>query len=128
MRWTGHVALMGEMRNAYKIFVGKHEGKRHRWEDDIRMDLREKWWDVVDWTHIARDRVKWRAVVNTVMILWVPQKVGDSWLTEKLSASQEGLYSVQLFRYFNFVSDEMDGECSTHGRDKKCLQNFGWKA
>jgi len=46
MRWTGHVACMGKIRNAYKILVGKPEGKRlhgrprHRWEDNIRMDHR----------------------------------------------------------------------------------------
>jgi hypothetical protein len=46
-RWVGHVVCMGEMRNAYKILVGKPEGKRplgrprHRWEDDIKMGLRE---------------------------------------------------------------------------------------
>jgi len=52
--WGEHVARMGEMRNAYKILVGKLEGKRplgrpgHRWKDNIRMDLKEKGWKVVD--------------------------------------------------------------------------------
>jgi hypothetical protein len=47
MRWVRHIACMGEMRNADDIFVGKPEGKRphgriiYRWEDNIRMDLRE---------------------------------------------------------------------------------------
>jgi hypothetical protein len=47
MRWEGHMAHMGEERKAYKVLVGKPEGKRplgrprHRWEDGIRMDLRE---------------------------------------------------------------------------------------
>jgi hypothetical protein len=47
MRWAGYVISMGEMRNTYKILVGKPEGKRplgrpkRRWEDNIRMDLRE---------------------------------------------------------------------------------------
>jgi hypothetical protein len=47
MRWAGHVARMGEKRNAYRIFVGKPEGTRPlgrprcRWKDNIRMDLRE---------------------------------------------------------------------------------------
>jgi len=55
MRWVGHVACTGEMRNVYKILVGKSEGKRplgrprHRWEDNIRMDLREIRWEGVDW-------------------------------------------------------------------------------
>jgi hypothetical protein len=49
------------MRNAYKILVGKPEGKtslgipRHRWEDNIRMDLREIRWEGVDWIHLAQD-------------------------------------------------------------------------
>jgi hypothetical protein len=50
---------MAEMRNAYNILVGKPEGKRllerrrHRWEDNIRMDLREIGWEGVDWMHLA---------------------------------------------------------------------------
>jgi hypothetical protein len=54
MRWTGHVAYMGEMRNSCKVFVGKPEGKRQlgiprrRWEDNIRMDLRAVGWEVAD--------------------------------------------------------------------------------
>jgi hypothetical protein len=66
---------MGEKRNAYKIFVGKCEEKiplgRRRWEDNIRMDLREVGWEFVDWIHLAQDRDQWRALVNTVMKLWV---------------------------------------------------------
>jgi hypothetical protein len=52
----------GEVRNAYKILVGKPEGKRslgrprHRWEDNIRVDIKEIWWDGVDWIHLAQDR------------------------------------------------------------------------
>jgi hypothetical protein len=61
-RWEGHVARMGEVRNAYKILVGKPEGKRprgryrHRWEDNIRMDIREIGWEGVAWIHPAHDR------------------------------------------------------------------------
>jgi hypothetical protein len=57
--------------------VGKPEGKRplerlrHRWED-IKIDLREIGWIVVDWIHLAQDRDQWRALVNTVMNLRVP--------------------------------------------------------
>jgi len=53
---------MGEMRNAYNVFVEKSEGKRqlgrprHRWEDNIRMDLREIGWERMDWIHLAQDR------------------------------------------------------------------------
>jgi hypothetical protein len=69
---------MGETRNAYRIFVGKPEGKRplgrprRRGVDDIKMDLREIGWDGVDWIELAQDRGQWRALVNTVMNLRVP--------------------------------------------------------
>jgi hypothetical protein len=83
MRWAGHVARMGELRNAYRIFIGELEGKRpcrrlrHRYEDNIRMGLMEIWWEGVDKIAIAQDRDQWRAVVNTVMSLRVPQKRSD---------------------------------------------------
>jgi hypothetical protein len=78
MRWAGHVARMGEMRNAYRIWVGKPEGKRllgrprRRWVDNIKMDLREVGWDGMDWIELAQDRGQWKALVNTVMNLRVP--------------------------------------------------------
>jgi hypothetical protein len=59
MRWGGHVAHMGQMRNAYNILVGKPEEMRplgrprQRWEHNIRMDLREIGWEGVDWIHVA---------------------------------------------------------------------------
>jgi hypothetical protein len=65
-------------RNAYRILVGKPEGKRplgrprRRWVDNIKMDLREIGWDGVDWIELAQDRDQWRALVNTVMNLRVP--------------------------------------------------------
>jgi transcription termination factor 2 len=60
MRWAGHVARMGEKRNAYRIFMGKPEGKRplgrprRRWADNIKIDLREIVWDGVDWMDMAQ--------------------------------------------------------------------------
>jgi hypothetical protein len=77
MTWVGHVARMGEMRNAYRI-LGKPEGKgslgrpRRRWVDNIKMDLREIGWDGVDWIQLAQDKDQWRGLVNTVMNLLVP--------------------------------------------------------
>jgi hypothetical protein len=67
----------GEKSNAYRILVGKPEGKSH-WEDqdvdvgNIKMDLREIGWDGVDWIYLDQDRDQWRALVNTVMNLRVP--------------------------------------------------------
>jgi hypothetical protein len=60
---------------AYRILVGKPEGKRplgrprRRWVDNIKMDLK---WDGVDWIELAQDRDQWRALVNTMMNLRVP--------------------------------------------------------
>jgi hypothetical protein len=78
MRWEGHVARMGEKRTAYRLFVGKPEGKRplgrprRRWVDNIRMDLGEVGWCDVDWIGLAKDRNRWRSLVNSVLNLWVP--------------------------------------------------------
>jgi hypothetical protein len=77
MRWAGHVALMGEGRNVYRVLMGKPEGKRplerprRRWKDGIKMDLRQIGWGSVDWIHLAQDSDRWRAVVNAVMNLRV---------------------------------------------------------
>jgi hypothetical protein len=72
MRWAGHVARMGETRNAYRILVGKPEGKRPLGRPRRRMDLREIGWDDMDWIELAQDRDQWRAPVNTAMNLGVP--------------------------------------------------------
>jgi hypothetical protein len=78
MRWAGHIARMGEKRNAHRILVGKPEGKRplgrprRWWVDNIKIDLREIGWDGMDWIDLAQDRDQWRALVNTVMNLRVP--------------------------------------------------------
>jgi hypothetical protein len=77
MRWSGHVARMGEERDVYKILIGTLEWERplgrprRRWEDGIRMDLRKIGWGSVQWIQLARDMDRWRALVNTVMNLWV---------------------------------------------------------
>jgi hypothetical protein len=65
------------MRNLYKIFVGKSEGKRplgrprRRWEDNIIMTLREIGWEGMDWMQLARNRDQWRALVITAVNLRV---------------------------------------------------------
>jgi hypothetical protein len=78
---------MGVKRNAYRLLVGRPEGKRplgrpegkrplgrlrRRWVDNIRMDLGEVGWDDVDWIGVAQDRKRWRVLVNSVLNLWVP--------------------------------------------------------
>jgi hypothetical protein len=69
---------MGEVRSEYNILVGRPEGRRplgrhrRRWEDNIKMDLREIGFGDIDWIHLAQGRGRWRAVVNTVMNLRVP--------------------------------------------------------
>jgi hypothetical protein len=78
MRWAGHVARMGEKRNAYRLLVAKPEGRRplgrprRRWVDNIRMDLVEVGWGSVDWIGLSQDRDRWRALVNSVLHLRVP--------------------------------------------------------
>ncbi|KAJ4449178.1 hypothetical protein ANN_00574 [Periplaneta americana] len=78
LRWAGHVARMGESRNAYRVLVGRPEGKRplgrprRRWEDNIIMDLREVGCDDRDWINLAQDRDRWRAYVRAAMNLRVP--------------------------------------------------------
>jgi hypothetical protein len=78
MRWAGHVAPMGEKRNAYTLLVGKPQERRplgrprRRWVDNISMDLVEVGWGDVDWIGPAQNRDKWRALVNSVLNLRVP--------------------------------------------------------
>jgi hypothetical protein len=69
---------MGEVRGAYNILVGRLEGRRPlgrprlRWEDNIKMDLREIGFVDMDWIHLAQDRDRWRALANALMNLRVP--------------------------------------------------------
>jgi hypothetical protein len=78
MRWTGHVVRMGKKRNSYRVMVGKPERKgplgrpRHRWEDSIKMDLRDIGRGGMDWIDLAQDRDQWRVLMDTVTKMRVP--------------------------------------------------------
>jgi hypothetical protein len=77
MRLVGHVAYMGDRRGAYRVLVGKSEGKRPlgrprcRWEDNIKKDLQEVRWGI-DWIDLVQDRDRRRALVKAVMKIRVP--------------------------------------------------------
>jgi hypothetical protein len=77
LKWAGLVARIGEGRGVYRDLIGKTESKkplgrpRRRWEDNVKMDLREIGIDGVNWIQLAQDRVQWLACVNPVMNLRV---------------------------------------------------------
>ena len=72
IRWAGHVARIGDGRGVYRVVVGKPEGRRplgrprRRWEDNIRMDLKEVGCGGMDWIELAQDRDRWWAFVSAV--------------------------------------------------------------
>ena len=83
----------------YRGLVGKPKGKRplgrprHRWKDNIKMDLQEVGCGGMDWIELAQDRDRWWAVMNAVMNLWVPQNEGNFWTSCKpLSFSRRTLF------------------------------------
>ena len=78
LTWAGHIARMEEGRSAFKLLSGKPTGKiplgspRHRWEDTIRMDLKEISINTRNWVASAKDRDYWRAFVNAALKIRVP--------------------------------------------------------
>ncbi|KAJ4441800.1 hypothetical protein ANN_11658 [Periplaneta americana] len=78
LRWAGHVARTVESRITYRVLVGRPEGKRplgrprRRWEDNIKMDLREVGYDDMQSINLAQDRDRWRTYVRAAMNLQVP--------------------------------------------------------
>jgi hypothetical protein len=84
MRWTGHLARMGEGRGMHRFLMGKPEGKRplerprHSWEDNIKMDLQEVRGDCGNCMELAQERKRWWALVSTVMNFRVPKMRGIS--------------------------------------------------
>jgi len=77
-RSAGNVARMGERRSVYWVLVGKRKGRRplgrprHKWEDNIKMNLQEVVCGGMDWIEVARDRDNWRVLMTAVMNLRVP--------------------------------------------------------
>jgi hypothetical protein len=74
---------MGQRSDAYRVLVGKPEGKRtlgtprHRWKDNINMDLQEVGLEGMAWINLAQHRDRWQALVNVIMNLWAPQSAGN---------------------------------------------------
>ena len=84
MRWAGHVARMANGIGVHRVLVVKPEGKRplgrprHRWEDNIKMDLQVVGGGYGDWMELAQDRDRWREFVSTVRNLRIPKMRGIS--------------------------------------------------
>jgi hypothetical protein len=83
---------MGELRGVYRVLVGKHEGKRllgrprRRWEDNIKMDLKEVGCGGMDWIELTQGGNRWRATVNAVINLRVPYNVGNFFTSVELGS------------------------------------------
>ncbi|KAJ4449196.1 hypothetical protein ANN_00593 [Periplaneta americana] len=85
LRCVGHVARMGESRNAYKVLVGRPQGERplgrprRKWKDNFKMDLREMGYDDRDWINLAQDMDRWRAYVRAAMNLrsWIGRAIAQ---------------------------------------------------
>ena len=77
-RWAGHIAHMEDRGDIYRVLAGKPEGMRplerprHRWKDNIKMDLQEVGCGGMDWIELAHGTDRWQALVNAVMNLQVP--------------------------------------------------------
>jgi hypothetical protein len=83
IRWAGHVAHMGMKKGVHRVLVGKPEEKiplgshRHRWEDNIKMDVQEVGYGGMDWIELAQNWDRWQALVTVVMNLRVSYDAGN---------------------------------------------------
>ncbi|KAJ4440720.1 hypothetical protein ANN_08868 [Periplaneta americana] len=108
LRWAGHVARMGESRNAYRVLVGRPEGKRplgrprRRWEDNIKMDLREVGYDDRDCINLAQDRDRWRAYVRAAIFFDSQGLMHHEFIPEGRTVTKE-LYVEILRRLWDAV-------------------------
>ncbi|KAJ4435463.1 hypothetical protein ANN_18079 [Periplaneta americana] len=136
LRWAGHVARMGESRNAYRVLVGRPEGKRpsgrprRRWEDNIKMDLREVGYDDRDWINLAQDRDRWRAYVRAAVNLRSLMLAGSEFQSlgraivkedEYEEVRWDGIVSICIILYniaTNHILDELteDNICKHFGK------------
>ena len=78
LRWASHVARMKEGRSAFKMLTCTPSGKRplgrprRKWEDNIRMNLKEIGINTRNWVDAAQDRHYWKVLVDAILNLWVP--------------------------------------------------------
>jgi hypothetical protein len=100
MRLAGHVARIGKNSKAYMLLVGKLEGRRslgrqrHRWVDNINMNLGEIGWGGVDWIGLTQDGDKWRDLENAVM---KHKMLGSARMTGQPVASRVMLSSLPAY-------------------------------
>ncbi|KAJ4436834.1 hypothetical protein ANN_16966 [Periplaneta americana] len=119
LRWAGHVARMGESRNAYRVLVGRREGKRpsgkprRRREDNIKMDLREMGYDSRDWINLAQDRDRWGGYVRAAMNLRVPLRpicstvmlpIQNAYPNGKVEIKEEKIEDIK--KAMGYINDE----------------------
>ncbi|KAJ4443847.1 hypothetical protein ANN_05634 [Periplaneta americana] len=118
LRWEGHIARMGESRNAYRVLVGRPEGKRplgrprRRWEDNIKMDLREVEYDGRDWINLPQDRARWRAYVRAGMNLRKAHLYGcETWTLTLREEQRLRVFENKVLRkIFGAKRDEVTAE------------------
>ncbi|KAJ4447285.1 hypothetical protein ANN_09289, partial [Periplaneta americana] len=143
LRWAGHVARMGESRNAYRVLVGRPEGKRplgrprRRWEDNIKMHLREVGYDDRDWINLAQDRDRWRAYVRAAMNLRVPEKpFVKTWTLRQSEDKRLEVFEMRIWRRMKRMkwADNKKRSCAREsGRrknnaqtDQEEIKEIGW--